>query len=890
MAQLDEMVALLEAGESSKALRAARDFYNQNPESDKDKAVAIARAAAKLYRDFVTEPILEFSAHTSEIIPEPAGSIIRKGLERLTSQGADWVVRLENVRNERLARDLREYIRQGKQKEAAANVVELYEIARKKNASLRKRSSFIGSVIGSVLSREAEGKKLAGTILSHADRFGITPEDAQELETARLHQRGQLMAANLENLENQWKKELKEAQVEIINMMPPKNKLGDPDDEDLKTVTDLFRSILRVAMHQKMPDYFVDATLILVDFCPRETAAIAKQSGIEGRSYDEIGFRAKKAAGLAFLDLGDCKRLTNAYLTWVRSQDDSPHLAYIIELMGAFRNNAFAAPLLSYYRNRSFKAYHSDALMAMSNLTTVDVAELFLDELDKLLRSSRTVDPAIIRSALVFIDSLGRMVRSPRSDDSTKKVILHRLTEIIPQNENRLALPAVRDVLLAKPKLLSAEDQDWIVHTLVESLFIPQQRSSLDKVPEKKADILGNRSGIVKLLDKLSETAEEPICRAFEQKASRFSAAFLASAEVLQKVKCRKSLEVLDQMIETMIELDEDRIQEHQQEEYFDSATETYKKISKDMILAALVYAVAELGGPHSKPVLKKVLSAYRRKELMLTGNETLETLSRYLGTEFSYEEADESVDEEDSSRLSRHATPFAEEPEQAPKKVSRLSAEDVQAHIKTLGSMYLFSKSKKIADKVQALAVLAQHTPIAAMDAVFSQLNEKEPMIHSAAISAVASYANSHKGELVGKETVMRCLEGLESNKERFQEGCRNALKSMTGKAVREEIQKFGQLTSNGSVRIQIQEVLGTFIESAAAAEIEPDEDQGADYGERDSSVSSSQRTSQSSSRTSKEGKSMLELKREYFAARQAWLAGGKKGPEPKAPSGYGS
>lgn len=885
MAPLDDMVALLEAGDSTKALRAAREFYNQDPGSDKDKAVAIARVAARLYRDFLTEPILEFSAHTVDIIPEPAGSIIRKGLERLTGQAKEWSDRLESVRDERIARDLREFIRQGKQKEALENVMMMLEIAKEKQSSLRKRCAFIGSVVGSVLSREAEGKKVAAYILGRPERFGITPEDADELEKARLRQRDELMAANLDNLENQWKKELKEAQVEIINMMPPKNKLGDPDDDDLKSVTDLFRCILRVAMHKQKPDYFVDATLILVDFCPRETSAIAKQSGIEGRSYDELGFRAKKAAGLAFLELGECRRLTNAYLRWVVTQKESPHLNYIIEQMGAFRNDVFAAPLLEFYRDRSFKTFHDDALMALSNLTTKPVAELFLEELDKLLRNNRSMDAAVVRNAQVFIESLGRIVRSPRSEEATQKHIVHRITQIIPQTENRLSLPAVRNVLIPKPALLSTEDKDWVVSTLVEALFIPQQKTALETTQEKKSDILGNRTSLVKLLERLSETAEDSICRAFEQKASRYSAAFLAGAEVLRNVKCRESLEVLDQMIATMMDLDEDRLQEHQREQYFDSATETYKPITKDMIMAALVYAVADLGGPHSKPILKRVLVAYRRKELILKGNETLETLSRYLGTEFSFDADDEAIDEDDAARREASKSHHQLEPVRVERKITKLTPDEVDAHIKTLGGMYLFSKAKKIADKVGALAALAQHTPPQAIDAVFSQLNEKEHMIHSAAISAVASYANSHKGELTGRETLMRCLEGLESNKEQFKEGCKQALKSMTGKSVREEIHKFGQLTSNGSVRIQIQEILGSFIESAPAAEIEQEDDENNQPGVM-------QRTTQSSSSMSTPkktaSKSALELKREYFAARQAWLAGGKKGPEPKAPPGF--
>ncbi|MGF1573140.1 MAG: hypothetical protein ACFCU1_08720 [Sumerlaeia bacterium] len=890
MANLDEMIALLKANESAKALRAAREYYNQDTSSDKDKAVAIARAAALLYRDFLTDPILEFAAHTSEVIPEPAGSIIRKGLERLTAQAADWAVRLENVRNERLARDLREFIRQGKQKEAFEHVDQLFEIAKEKKQSLRKRAAFIGSVVGSVLSREAEGKKLAGTIISRHEKLGITPEDAQELETARLRQRDELMAANLDNLENQWKKELKEAQVEIINAMPSKNKMGDPDDDDLRTVTDLFRCILRVPLHLKKLDYFVDATLILVDFCPRETAAIAKQSGVEGRSYDELGFRAKKAVGLAFLELGERQAMTAAYLKWVDASKDSPHLSYMIELMGAFRNNIFAAPLLEFYRDRTYKNLHNDALMALSNLTTRSVAELFLTELDKLLRSAKTLDPSIIRNALVFIDALGRMVRSPRSEVETQKFILHGITVVIPQNENRLALPAVRNVLIPKSAMLTETDRDWVVLTLVEALFIPQQRTSFEKSPEKKSDILGNRSGIVKLLERLSESAEDSICRIMEPKARRYSAAFLAAAEVLQKVKCRESLEILELMSETMIEVDEDRLQEHQREEYFDSTTETYKPITKDMIMAVIVYAVAELGGPHAKPILKKILSAYRKKELILNGGETLEQLSRYLGTEFSYDAKDESVDEESSSSQENIlSSPLAAQPVRAERKTSRLSNDEIAAHIKTLGGLYFFSKSKKIADKVQALAVLAQHTPQDALDAVFSQLYEKEPMIHSAAISTVAAYANAHRGEFTGKETLMRCLDGLESNKERFREGCRMALKNMTGKAVREEIHKFGQLTDNGSVRIQVQEILGTFLDSAPAAEYveeEPNDTESQSAGTADRGSASSSKIGVAQTRSSK---SAFELKREYFAARQAWLAGGKKGPEPKAPPGYG-
>ncbi|MDX1973242.1 MAG: hypothetical protein SFY68_11990 [Candidatus Sumerlaeia bacterium] len=889
MAHLDDMVQSLEQGDSAKALRFARQFYTEDQSSDKDKAVAIARAAAKLYREFLNEPVVEFSNHTVEIIPEPAGSIIRKGLERLFVQSNTWEEKLDALRDERLCRDLREYIRSGKQREALDTVQELLQIAKENNASLRKRSSFIGSVIGSVLSREPDGKKLAAQIASRAEKLGITPEDAAALESARQTQRDELMAANLENLENQWLTQLKGAQVEILNTMPPKNQLDEPDNDTIRAVSDLFRAILRTPLKAGKSHYFVEATQLLVDFCPRETSDTAKQSGVEARSYDSIGYKAKKAVGLAFLELGESTRLTNAFLKWAREQKQSPHFALVIELMGAFRNNCFSDSLLEIYRDRNYKPFHNDVLASLSNLTTQPVAELLLDELNQLLRNTRTIDPSVVRQATVFIESLGRMIRSPRTTEATQKVILQRLPQIIPQNENRLSLPAIRMVLIPKVDLLPTETRDWLVHSLVDNLFVPQQITAMEKSPEKKGDPAGHRSGIVKLLERLVDTAEDPLCRAFDARSNKYSAAFIAGSQVLMKIKCKQSLFVLEHMISSTMELDEGRLMDHQKELYYDSASDKWKPVTKDMVLGALVYAVGDLGGPHSKPILKRVMQAYRRRELVLKGNETLEMLSRYLGTEFSYEEEEEV--QEDAVPDSLHEAPGLNvHSPSAPKlRSAPLPQAELEALVKKLTAYYLFSKTKKISEKVSALAQLAQHTPASALEVVMNQFLESDPLIHSAAVTAVASYANLNRGEALGKEALMRCLEGLENSKERYRLGCKEALKAMTGREVREQIQRYGSSTSSGSVRLLVQEVLGAFVDSPGRQTTQSEDLEDEDQDERHSSSSTPKRSQSGSSNTppKKSAQNLLEAKREYFAARQAWLAGGKKGPEPKPPKG---
>jgi len=862
MSSFDKITELLIQNKASDALKIARNSASEYAGKENEHGLAVAKAAAAAYRLFVHQPVGEFVKHAPDVLPEGSAKIVEKGFSRLFDNSKKWMVRVEHVREERLARDLMDYVRGSNGKAAINTVARIIAYSKNTEEALNKRASYIGSVVGSVLSREKEAEKVVQFVKANPEKIGITAEQAEIMEDSRQKRRASISKAGLDNLETQWYQTIKTVQTDILNEFPTKNKLGEPEEEDLKKIGDIFRDIFRSALIKNDPELFIDASIILLDFCPHETSMAAKQSGIEGRGYDEMGYTGKKTAGLCFMELGESDLLSKAYADWGKSQLEGKYGDPIIEMMGAFRNEVFAPILLDVYGDKKHKSLQNDVLEALSNLTSPHVAQFFLKELQKTIKSQRAIDAKIVRESKRYITGLGKIAKSPRTDEKTRSAILTNTIKIIPRNSTQLTLAAISDVLAAKPSHLDEDSTQWVVSALVDTIWIPQQSSGLDQKPDPKAGALGKRYPYVKALNKFTKSAGDFIVEEMKDKASRYSPAFIAAAEVLQNIKSDYSATMLKKMIDTSIHFDERQLVEHQMEKYYDDAEEEYRPITQDLILEALCSALLEVDEEAGKQKLQDVLNAMKSNILELRGNKIMEMITNKLGV----------------SALDKKSDAPSPTRTQEPK-VS-IDPAEVKELIKKLRARYFMAGKKKVSEKVTALARLGEVAPPQALDAVMEQLHEKDAMIQSAAAQTIAGYMNPNQHETIRQDVLFQCLQGLLSNSETYQSGCKAALKAMNPnrRDIRPEIVKFGHSVNNGSVRLAIQEILGgTFLENESSSVAKPvmgDSEAPDDNDENAEPAAPS-------------GLQKMQMKQEYFAARKAWINGGKKGPEPKKPEG---
>jgi gas vesicle protein len=256
----------LRRGDARTALLYAGQWAEESDLGPRETAIEIAKCAAAIYRDFVTEPVHEFARQAPDALPEQIADTVSKALNRLIRMTEEWTERMEKVREERLARELRDLLRQ-KQMEAALDRMQLLAKAAGNDVEQQlKRANYIGQVIATCVNHPREGEHLIN-LAGAPERLGLNSAMVAEMKKSREERQRDMMSANLANIENQWVVALKGAQVEIMNLLPDKNKLGEPDENDLRTTGDLFRSCAARAVGGQDTDLFNDCDTVAGGFC-----------------------------------------------------------------------------------------------------------------------------------------------------------------------------------------------------------------------------------------------------------------------------------------------------------------------------------------------------------------------------------------------------------------------------------------------------------------------------------------------------------------------------------------------------------------------------------------------------------------------------------------------
>lgn len=189
--------------------------------------------------------------------------------------------------------------------------------------------------------------------------------------------------------------------------------------------------------------------------------------------------------------------------------------------------------------------------------------------------------------------------------------------------------------------------------------------------------------------------------------------------------------------------------------------------------------------------------------------------------------------------------------------------------------SYMLTSKETRRMKKIEALTRLAQGTPLDALDAVFEQLADKDPMVASAAITCISEYALMKKPKVLKDLAINGCIDRLASKEVLVRVGAQKILREVG--LNREDVKS----RINGFVKnatAQERYAVAELYKNVAASNQTP--------GETLASIAQAEGGSAAKKPTT-DAMGKVELKRQYMQARQAWIAGGKKGDPPPMPDG---
>ncbi len=328
----------LRNGKAHEAIVAAKQLCH-SAGATKETAIDIAKCAATVYRDLITPPIHEFAELAGKDLPAEVGPIVSKALSRLIRMTEDWEKKLWEVHTERLAREMREWIRMRHVEAAGANVARLMALAQPDQRA--KRAQFIGSTLGTVINNQKEAKELITKIARAPQDFYLDLAMVNSMDQAREQRTGQMVGVNLDVLERGYTGTLSQVVVDIKNVLPEQNKMEEPDEAVLRDVGDVFRSILRVPLWREETDLLLDATHLFVEFTPKAQGTTARSASVEARAYGALGFSAKKAVALVFQEIGRNEFFATIYKQWAKGFVGTDAIKPIVEFMGALRSAYF---------------------------------------------------------------------------------------------------------------------------------------------------------------------------------------------------------------------------------------------------------------------------------------------------------------------------------------------------------------------------------------------------------------------------------------------------------------------------------------------------------------------------------------------------------------------
>ncbi len=377
----DALDEALRGGDVERAIAVSRQWAEallQEGRQADQVGLEIARAAAATYRDLVTEPVHQFQARAAQALPQGVGSVVERALKRLMDLSLAWEQRLEVVYRERLARELRDFTRGRAFPQALENIRLLCGAARSDDDSHRL-AQYCGNILGTCENHPREVEAVMDMLAKDPGAHGLTLELVNELRAARQKRLDILMKSRMETREIEWNRMVTETVVEIQRQLPPKDRLDEPDEAVLRDTADLMRSLVRVPLWRGQPNKFIDATLLLVEFVPKELATAAAQSGVEGRVYNTLGYTAKKAVLLGFGQVGKSRLFTDAYDAFAREVAlGTPYVKAFVEVMGATRSPAFYGFLTEGFGKKALVGVQEEIIDGLGNIGNADARNLLL--------------------------------------------------------------------------------------------------------------------------------------------------------------------------------------------------------------------------------------------------------------------------------------------------------------------------------------------------------------------------------------------------------------------------------------------------------------------------------------------------------------------------------
>ncbi len=858
----------LEDGDVEGSIDQVNQLLTLSTESLDVTADNIGKTALALYREFVVTPVHRFyhniAFHIEGSVAQRIQALLKPNIELME----EWLRKIGAVYRERLARELREHVRRRETDNAIQTIVELLRLPGSREKEQQTVPIHIGNILGTLENDQPEVDHIVGRLRAEHKQHAIDPALVSRIDQAKTERLQTIYRSRMETREVEWNRVLISTVVELKKYLPLPNAIGAPTADEIDKFEKVVRAILCTPFYENQFQHFADATLVLVEFCSKELSLAGALSGVEQRMYLTMGPKAQMVIHRVFQAIGQNPVLCQKFLRFAKGDHHRDYQKYAIELMGAFRASKFVKFLIGALRDKRYQAAREEVLESLGRIGGPEVIDVLLAELDRVMRA-RVIDPPRLREASRIVTALGDISKSKRLDEKKRNALIKQVIGLLPADEQRLKLLASFSFFRHQTEHIHTKSLAWAVKTLTECLWLADEQPNFARGNDRQRTILGYRQQIVDTLIAIGRPGLQTFLQAVGKHHLRYGGAYLAIAEVLEKIGDERAIPIIEKLLCNSLMADDEEIGKYQKEYYWDSTEAKRKPLSQDKIVASLVYAADKIGGEQAEQLLSRLFQQVQGGHLSPPGPETANFL----------------LDANMRIAKRKGVSAFALLPQQVHDKAAEAETDPGKQAIErklmeTLTKKtFLRNRKQHRIKKVAALRELAERRCVAALDPMIAQLCDKDKLVRAAAATALLEFAAPGTSKRMLENLINHFLATLEHADKDLREKIAVLLTRMHRRCptVHETLESILQSEPKGRLRTEVSKIL-RIIEKESLSSVQsaapppPTEPSEAEQEKPEVAKPSIPLAD-------------LEKKRRYMLARQEWTRGGKKGPPPAMP-----
>jgi HEAT repeat protein len=770
-----------------------------------------------------------------------------------------WANKMDVVYRERLARELREKIKGKDYNGAIRRIQKLFQGARTPEDT-QHTIEYVGNNLGSLENDQPTVNHVLEQLLRSPDQYGFDEQTLRNLESSKTQRLQTIFRMRVENREIEWNRALVEATVELRGHLPRPTLISEPAPEETENFAEVIKAILRIPFYRNSVEHVYDVLILLVEFCPREISIASARSGIEPRVHATLGPRAQYVVNNVFSRICSETSFCEFFLKFTKRIQETHYLRMAIELMGAFRSEVFFDFLMECQEDKKLLPIRGEVIDALGRIGNEKATLALLTTLRDVLKG-RIIDPPKMREASRVINALGHLTKSKRLNPNERNVIINQTIELIPPQELPLRLEASLTLFDYQPAALDQGALEWAAESLVQGLWMSSLQPEFAQGDDRQATILGFREKIVNVLIRIGKAGLPKILEIADSNLAHYGGAYLALAEVLEKIRDERAVPLLEKMLLNAFIVDETKISKYRRDKYWDSAEGARREIPKDTITAALVHALNEIGGERAENFLVHVFRQIQSKHLPPPGKETASFLL------------------EANMRISRAKgrSAFASPHDESTIAIEETPADRVVVErlLKSLKSWSLFSNLETRKRKIAAIQELTQRKSLEAIEPIAQALADKDKLVQNAAMTALLDYGSPESSKTVFDTLFYILLDLLRNASKRHRDQLEDVFirLAISNPQCLPRLHQVIAQESNPTLRARASTILMRIERERKFVKAVEDSSWQVEIDDS------------KEPRLSMKPVTEVERRRQYYVERQKWVRGGKKGPPPERP-----